>query len=328
MPKPLFIFASFCKKLLHIYSPSEEQIICEAILIIFSKIAVCGGRKMKDKKCRALSALCALALILCAFLGLGAHNSYINDGTGLLFGISIKDAKISSRLLELLFTKDSEECFLAKSRPSSDNLSLIVGGELFGARIKQARLTVSEADEALGLCEGDILISLGGMEIFDTKDVKAALDKAGGGKIKLVCQRGKHKIERTLTPQKVGSEWRLGILLRDGAAGIGTVTYINPETLEFGGLGHGICEPDSHIPVEMSTGVVTGVILGGVEKGTAGKPGELCGILTDKRCGEVYSNTECGVFGRLDKTMKADNQAIPVAKKASFTQELPRYFPR
>ena len=53
--------------------------------------------------------------------------------------------------------------------------------------------------------------------------------------------------------------------------------------------------------IDFTEGQVTGVILSGVKKGEEGKPGELSGLLTDKVAGVLYSNTECGVFGRLDK---------------------------
>ena len=102
-----------------------------------------------------------------------------------------------------------------------------------------------------------------------------------------------------MTPEKIGDEFRLGIMLRDSAAGIGTITYIDPKTGDFGGLGHGICDTDSGLVAEMTEGEVTGVILGGVQRGESGKPGELSGILTSKNLGVVYSNTECGVFGHL-----------------------------
>ena len=68
--------------------------------------------------------------------------------------------------------------------------------------------------------------------------------------------------------------------------------------------------------IEFSEGEVTGVILSGVKKGEEGKPGELSGLLTDKISGELYSNTECGVFGKLDKIPDTLNAtAIEVAHR-------------
>ena len=120
------------------------------------------------------------------------------------------------------------------------------------------------------------------------------------GYVTLVCERDGKEISVKITPKEVDGEYRLGIVLKDGAAGIGTITYIDPETGAFGGLGHGICDTDTGEVINFTEGVVTGVILSGVKKGEEGKPGELSGLLTDKVKGELYANTECGVFGRLD----------------------------
>jgi len=264
---------------------------------------------------KALSALCAIALILCACLSCAVQSGADIKKEGAALGLpipkeEIEDAKISSRFWELFFGEEAEEVSAVESRQM-----LIPGGTVFGARIKQERLTVTEADEILNLCEGDVLISIGGKDVYSTEDVKRALKSCNGEPIQLVCQRKGVSIERTVTPKRVGGEWRLGLLLRDGAAGIGTLTFINPESLEFGGLGHGICDTESKLPIKMRTGVVTGVILGGVQKGEAGNPGELCGILKDKKQGTLTANTACGVFGRLDSLPEECSAAIPIGYK-------------
>ena len=112
------------------------------------------------------------------------------------------------------------------------------------------------------------------------------------------------------------NEYRLGVVLKDGAAGIGTITYIDPETGDFGGLGHGICDTDTGEVINFTEGQITGVILSGVKKGEEGKPGELSGLLTDKVKGVLYSNTECGVFGKLDSIPEGlSSTAIEIAHR-------------
>ena len=92
--------------------------------------------------------------------------------------------------------------------------------------------------------------------------------------------------------------------------------YVNPKTGDFGGLGHGICDTDTGEVIDFTEGQVTGVILSGVKKGEEGKPGELSGLLTDKVTGELYANTECGVFGRLDTVPDSLTQtAVQIAHK-------------
>ena len=211
---------------------------------------------------------------------------------------SASDLKVSSRLWELLFGESEED---------EEKVILIPGGSVFGARVKQNSVTISDPCDINGLKSGDTLLSIDGKKVSSVSDVKAILSSCRGKTLTLVCKRDSSKIEAKVTPKLIGNEYRLGIQLKDGAAGIGTITYIDPQTGLFGGLGHGICDSESGEVIEIVSGNVTGVILGGVQKGEAGKPGELCGILTDKNIGTVYANTPCGIFGKLDTVPNQDS---------------------
>jgi stage IV sporulation protein B len=275
---------------------------------------------MKNRKYRLISAVCLFALIFCA--AVPSFRSNINEtvtfaayGSGKLDG-----ARISSRFYELICGEEAVACSASNTE---ERQYLIPGGDVFGIKIKGTKLSVVEADTALGLCEGDILISVNGEAVQSLDRLKSILASCGGERLNLVFERSGEQIVRAVTPQKVGDEWRIGILLRDGAAGIGTVTYINPEDCSFGGLGHGICETDGKDTVEIKSGTVSGVILGGVKKGESGKPGELSGILNNKCHGELYLNTECGVFGKFDKEKienKLKEEAYPVAHKSEVKE--------
>ena len=216
---------------------------------------------------------------------------------------------IGSRLWELLFSTESD------STQVGERKTLIVGGAVFGTRIKEAKVTVTSPDEGGILREGDKILAIDGKAVFSISDIKAIVSESDGSPLHLTCKRGGKQISLTLSPKKVGENWRLGAVLREGAAGLGTITYIVPETGEFGGLGHGISDPDTGEIVEMSGGIVTDVILGGVVKGEGGKPGELSGILTDRSSGEIYTNTDCGVFGKLTKIPTSCTEALPIAHR-------------
>ena len=209
--------------------------------------------------------------------------------------------KISSRLLELLFGKAEEK----------ETVMLIPGGTIFGAKIKQSYVSIQNPGDLKDLKVGDKILSINGTKINSVEDVKRAVESISGSEIVLVCDRGGKEITTKVTPREKDGEYKLGLVLKDGAAGIGTITYIDPKTGCFGGLGHGICDTDTGEVIEFSEGNVSGVILSGVKKGEEGKPGELSGLLTDKVSGEIYTNTECGVFGRLDKIPESIN-ATPI----------------
>lgn len=200
------------------------------------------------------------------------------------------EIKISSRIYELLFGKEKEEA----------KVLLIPGGGIFGAKIKQSYVTVQNPGDVHELKIGDKIKSINGQTISSIKDIKNVTDGLSGDDVTLVCDRDNREITVKIKPKQVDGEYRLGVVLKDGAAGIGTITYIDPETGDFGGLGHGICDTDTGEVISFTEGQITGVILSGVKKGEEGKPGELSGLLTDKVRGVLYSNTECGVFGKLD----------------------------
>ena len=271
---------------------------------------------MKNKNKKLISVLCLLALViglvLPSFNNTDTKKVYEDTEAGA--PLAAGDVRISSRFYEILF---GEEEYVSTAAVAEERPYLIPGGDVFGIKIKGTGLTVTEADSSLGLVEGDRLISVNGARVDSMDSLREWVRKCDGKTMQLCFKRGSKTIERDITPEKIGGEWRLGILLRDGAAGIGTVTYIDKNDGSFGGLGHGICEPDSHTPVKMSEGKVTGVILGGAHKGEAGKPGELSGVLNDKDGGVLYSNTECGVFGKLNikSEVLKSREAYPIAYK-------------
>ena len=219
------------------------------------------------------------------------------DAISCSLGATGEEIKISSRLLELLFGKEKEGA-------KDSKILLIAGGSVFGAKIKQNYVSISDPGECADLKVGDKIISADGTPVQSGVDLAKIVRNSGGKDIELVCKRGDKNVSVKITPKNSDGEYKLGIVLKDGAAGLGTITYIDPESGLFGGLGHGICDTDTGELIDMSGGEVTNVILGGVKKGEAGKPGELSGILTDKIGGVLYANTECGIFGKLDKIPK------------------------
>ena len=223
--------------------------------------------------------------------------------------VSKDDVNVSSRIYELLFGKDKKK---------SQEIYLIPGGDVFGIKMKEAHVTVSGAKDGSALKKGDKILAINGSEIKDTEDVNTILDGCGGGAVKLDIIRGGEKMSITVMPKFEDGSYKLGVTLRKLACGIGTVTFIDPKTKIFGGLGHGVCEAESGKLVEISSGEVTGVVLGGVTRGEVGKPGELSGVLNKKRAGSIEKNDECGVFGVLDNANTDADLALQVGHKSEL----------
>ena len=213
--------------------------------------------------------------------------------------------KISSRFMEL---------FLARKKTDTKVL-LIASGSAFGLTIYEPYVTVNEAAEPSALKRGDKIISIDGTEIKSAEDVKSAMKYCLGKPVKITLLRGGEELSVIVTPKEEGGEYKLGITLKRPSSGIGTLTYIDPVTGAFGGLGHGVCDGESGKLCEIETGDVCNVILGGIKRGEIGKPGELSGILTKRSFGKIEKNTECGIFGTLTEYSTEGLTAIEVGTR-------------
>ena len=155
-----------------------------------------------------------------------------------------------------------------------------------------------------GLKMGDRILSVDGTTLNSAEELTRVVENSGGKSLNIVYKRNGEMLSTTLTPifcQNEGA-YKTGIYVKDSGAGIGTISYINPKDLSFGGLGHGICEGESGQLIPISKGSVVDVNINGVKKGEAGDPGELKGYFTSGRVGALLVNNNCGVFGTFAKT--------------------------
>lgn len=203
------------------------------------------------------------------------------------------------------------------------------GGFPFGVRFGNGTLTVSgftpvttedgktsSPAEAGGICENDILLSVNGKDAHSAKDVTDVVEASDGEPICLKIKKGNAEKEVWITPVKCTEtgKYRIGLWLRDGAAGIGTVTYINPEDGSFGGLGHGICDGTTGKLTKISKASVFPVTVTHAAKGIPGTPGELRGTFQSRKCGALLKNTSHGVFGYMTDLPK-NEKTLPVGDK-------------
>ena len=156
---------------------------------------------------------------------------------------------------------------------------------------------------AAGLKAGDRILSINSRALQSAEELTKIVEESGGKPLKIIYSRDGSKKETILTPIFSDSEgaYKTGIYVKDSGAGIGTISYIDPETLEFGGLGHGICEGDSGGLIPISKGSVVDVNINGIKKGEVGTPGELRGYFSSGRVGSLLINNDCGVFGAFAK---------------------------
>lgn len=210
---------------------------------------------------------------------------------------------------------------------------LYVGGMPFGVKILSKGLSVvgfaemngkpdSPAYNA-GIRLGDIITKVNGYDISSIEDFSKRINENGCKPIKITIERNGKSIELDVTPRQYNNDksYKAGLWLKDSTSGIGTVTFIDPETNIFGGLGHGICDANNGALVPLSKGVIMDVTINGVNKGKIGAAGELRGCFNLKKIGSLMNNTTCGVFGVLsDNCVKSPESLMNICPKGEVKE--------
>lgn len=180
------------------------------------------------------------------------------------------------------------------------------------AKVATAQGEASPASDA-GIMPGDIIVALRGEKLETAEDFLAIAAKLDGQPVNVTLRRGDKLIQYNVTPALTEEGgYKLGIMLRDGISGIGTITFYDPETGLYGALGHSINDVDTGVLLPLRDGSISTASVADVKKGVAGTPGELHGVFdTARRLGSIVRNTGCGIFGISDAPM--GGTAIEVA---------------
>ena len=194
---------------------------------------------------------------------------------------------------------------------------LVPVGRIIGLQLKSDPVTVAAFDDALGraakdagLRIGDQIVSVNGCPIRQAEDVAPALE--GESTAAVTVKRGSKQVALKIPLQATAQGRRLGVYLRQGIGGIGTVTWYDPETGNFGALGHGVSDSSGSL-LHMTGGSAYDAFVETVKKGKAGAPGQLRGCAdADHTCGELLKNTPQGVFGNTAQSWAGD--PLPLAE--------------
>lgn len=156
--------------------------------------------------------------------------------------------------------------------------------------------------ENTGIEEGDTIISVNSKEITTTEDLVKNVNSSSGNEISIKYIHNEKTEECSIKPvQTSNSEYKLGLWVRDSAAGVGTVTFYEPESQSFGALGHGITDIDTEQLIDISSGEFVTTKILNVVKGETGNPGRIQGTVENqKNIGTIYKNTKFGIYGTVD----------------------------
>ena len=204
--------------------------------------------------------------------------------------------------------------------------TLIPVGEAVGIQIEMDGVLVADVTEVqtvsgpaypakdAGLQAGDVIVAVDGQAVGSALELITAVEQLSGGTAEVTVRRNGHTQSFAVTPaMEENGGLRLGLWLRDGIAGIGTVTYIDPDTGAFGALGHGVNDVDTGVLLPVADGTVCRARIVDVKPGAAGAPGELSGSFdAGDVLGRIDDNTVCGIFGTVSGDMGRLRPAVPV----------------
>ena len=194
---------------------------------------------------------------------------------------------------------------------------LVPVGKVVGLRVSEGSVTVVAFDQALGqpaidagLQIGDDIQKIDGTPIDSAQDLHDALARSDG-RVTLTLERRGRAHEIAVEPAITTQGPRLGVFIREGISGIGTVTYYEPGSGTFGALGHGVSDARGQL-AQMRQGSIYPATVSSVRPGRSGKPGQLDGTLTDHTgIGTLRTNCQYGIFGTCEKF---PGEALPVGQ--------------
>lgn len=162
--------------------------------------------------------------------------------------------------------------------------------------------------ENTGLKEGDSIIEVNGIKVNNTNELINSINTCNGEEIKIKFVRKDEKKECTMTPVKdQKGEYKIGLWVRDSAAGVGTVTFYIDDMQSFSALGHAITDIDTGDIIQTSSGEIDDVTIVSIVKGEKEEPGKIQGaIQKDKTIGKIYKNTQYGIFGTIKNINNID----------------------
>lgn len=173
--------------------------------------------------------------------------------------------------------------------------------------------------KACGLKEGDVILACNDTQITSTEHFQQLLAENGDAQATLSVQRGNKTFTLTAMPRAAeDGTYRLGAFVRDSMAGIGTMTFYDPQSGVFGALGHGVTDVDTGRLMPLEQGSTMDASVKAVKRGQSGSPGELRGEFDlTHDSGTLYANTDCGIFGVAgqDHFTCPAGKALPIAEK-------------
>ena len=297
-----------------------RQIIRQSIGVLLSFAVVVANYSPQMKAVRALpetlrmraGEVRALSIGWPFALSSGDEGMYVLASADESFGV-ISDRPGESKLTVSMFGLP----FKSLSVAVEPEHLLIPGGQSIGAALNTDGVLVVGTSELsgtskspardAGICVGDMITAVEGKEIKSAADLTETIMQRGEGPLRLTYKRGGAPRDTIVHPiaDPVDGRLRLGLWVRDSTAGVGTLSFYDPNTNKYGALGHAISDVDTGITLPVREGTILKSSVVGIRKGERGTPGELQGSFLRDRIplGDIRLNNSFGIYGNADASI-------------------------
>ena len=178
----------------------------------------------------------------------------------------------------------------------------------------------------VGVMVGDVILSMNGMPIKSDSQLAEIIDASGRNSvaIDMLVKRQDERLHFSLKPilDLETKRYRIGLYVRDSAAGVGTLTFYDGDTQTYGALGHVITDNDTNQPIDCEAGKIVMATVSGIHHGKRGQPGEKIGVFIeeDQVIGDIRKNTNFGIYGTLLSHIEHQlyPEALPVASMSQI----------
>lgn len=268
------------------------------------------------------------ALNLNTFLGINIKNSNVVTASSNLNNSIVEETgkmELKLNLFNLFSVKDVTVNVIPKTTVVP--LGKAIGMKLYTEGVLVVGMSEIEGKkpyENSGIETGDKIIEINNIEISNTDELIQCVNNSNGSnvEIKYINDKNEEEVANILPAKTSNNEYKLGLWVRDAAAGVGTITFYEPSTGEFGALGHGINDVDTYELIDIANGELVNTNIIDIVKGEEGSPGEIRGIIEGERTiGSISKNTSFGVYGNVLDTTKLNinkNNELEVANRSEI----------
>ncbi len=198
---------------------------------------------------------------------------------------------------------------------------IIASGDNVGIELHSKRIIIvgtyeinkNRPAEKANLQQGDIITRINNQEVYTIDEMLNVIDESNNkDSINIEYLRGSKKMNTTLELIKDDDVYKTGLYVKDTINGVGTLTFIDPNTKIYGALGHEIIEKTTSKKLEIKDGKIFDSIVTGITPSDESNPGEKNARYdVNKVYGDILENTSSGIFGNYTEKIP-DNKLYKV----------------